>query len=53
MPQDNFADLVKQVLIDTETAENRAAKMDIDDLLKLLAAAFTKRASTFPSPLPP
>ncbi|ETS62615.1 hypothetical protein PaG_03255 [Moesziomyces aphidis] len=42
MPQDNFADLVKQVLIDTETAENRAAKMDIDDLLKLLAAFHEK-----------
>ena len=43
MPEEgNFADMVKQVLDETESAENRAAKMDIDDLLKLLAAFHEK-----------
>ncbi|KAJ6542734.1 S-adenosyl-L-methionine-dependent methyltransferase [Mycena capillaripes] len=34
----NMKAKIEQVLIDTGNAENRAAKMDVDDLLKLLSA---------------
>ncbi|PWN51138.1 rRNA adenine dimethylase [Violaceomyces palustris] len=37
-----FAQKVEAILVETGMAENRAAKMDIDDLLKLLAAFHEK-----------
>ena len=42
MPEDNFAQIVEDVLVQTDMAESRAAKMDIDDLLQLLAAFHQK-----------
>lgn len=34
----DFKDRIEQILSDSGYSENRAAKMDVDDLLKLLAA---------------
>lgn len=34
----DFKDRIEQILTDSGYSENRAAKMDVDDLLKLLAA---------------